>query len=536
VKFEATFDSSIMREIQSSPIFRIMRRERARGVQIWERIIRLFFGGNAFVAVVVLAMIMVFLVREGAGFFRQNQANLLIYRQAGLELVEPLRLQERAHAALARDLFDFRIRFAEHLSRRDALSREEVNAYLEPLDDYIYRFGDAIDPLASVVMDLSDMASSIKMRALEAAYRSADVDAVSEDGRAPAAFDFAAARQPLLAFLPSYHRINEVVGDQLLQLSNTTPQKWPSRELTTDFEQWQRAVQDYVERFPRIEATLAAWDPDRPVPMLKAWSTFLTGSQWLTASFWQDWYGVLPLLIGSMMVSSIALVVAIPLGVGAAVYVNQMGSRREKTVIKPAIEFIAAIPSVVLGFFGIIVLGELIRSISQWGGVDWIPGFPIVERLNALTAGLMLAMVAIPTIFTLAEEALENVPRAYREAAYALGATRLQTVRKVVLPTAISGIVSAVLLGFGRVIGETMIVLLCAGNRIAIPDFTQGLEVFTQPVHTMTGIIAQEMGEVVDGGIHYRALFMVGLLLFVITLLINYFAQRAVKRFRVNLG
>ena len=160
----------------------------------------------------------------------------------------------------------------------------------------------------------------------------------------------------------------------------------------------------------------------------------------------------------------------------------------------------------------------------------------MAERLNVLTAGVLLALIAVPTIFTLAEDALQNVPRSFKEASFALGATRLQTIFRIIFPAALSGIISAVLLGFGRVIGETMVVLLCAGNRIAIPDFTTGLAAFTQPVHTMTGIIAQEMGEVVHGGIHYRALFVVGMVLFFIALLINYLAQKIVQKYRISIG
>ncbi len=168
--------------------------------------------------------------------------------------------------------------------------------------------------------------------------------------------------------------------------------------------------------------------------------------------------------------------------------------------------------------------------------MQWLPGFPIAERLNALTAGCLLGLLAIPTIFTLAEDALQNVPRSFKEASYALGATRLQTITRIVVPAGLSGIISAVLLGLGRVIGETMVVLLCAGNRIAIPDFTEGLGVFVQPVHTMTGIVAQEMGEVVRGGIHYRALFVVGIFLFFLSLGINFLAQKIVRRYRISVG
>jgi phosphate transport system permease protein len=179
----------------------------------------------------------------------------------------------------------------------------------------------------------------------------------------------------------------------------------------------------------------------------------------------------------------------------------------------------------------VVVFGEAMRLLSQQAFMDWVPFFPIQERLNAFTAGCLLALMAIPTIFTLAEDAINNIPNHLKEASLAMGATQLQTTMRVIVPTALSGIISAIMLGFGRVIGETMVVLLCAGNRIKIPDFTEGLGVFFEPVHTMTGIIAQEMGEVVHGSLHYRALFMVGIVLFFISLLINYSAQWVVKRY-----
>ena len=148
------------------------------------------------------------------------------------------------------------------------------------------------------------------------------------------------------------------------------------------------------------------------------------------------------------------------------------------------------------------------------------------------TAGSLLALMAIPTIFTMAEDALNHVPRSLADASDALGASRLQTVFLVIIPAAVSGILAAILLGLGRVIGETMVVLLVAGNRIKIPDFTQGLGVIFQPSHTLTGIIAQELGEVPYGSIHYRALFVVGMLLILIVLVINWGAQHLLEKFR----
>jgi phosphate transport system permease protein len=228
----------------------------------------------------------------------------------------------------------------------------------------------------------------------------------------------------------------------------------------------------------------------------------------------------------------IALAVAVPFSIAAAVYVNQLASFREQSLVKPAIEFIGAIPSVVLGFFGILVFGEALRNFSQLEWLQWFPGFPMAERLTILNAGLLLAFMAVPTIFTLTEDALNNVPQAFTENSLAMGATKLQTIFRVVVPTSISGIIAAVLLGFGRIIGETMVVLLVAGNKIKIPDFTEGLGVVTQPAHTMTGIIAQELGEVDSGSLHWRALFMVGMVLFVISLLVNFTAQKVLKKFQ----
>lgn len=288
----------------------------------------------------------------------------------------------------------------------------------------------------------------------------------------------------------------------------------------------------YFERNPEHLEKLARWDPAAETHFLRALASFLVGKEWITASDQQDWYGLLPLLIGSLLISVIALFFAIPFGVGAAIYVNQIASPVERNLIKPYIEFVSAIPSVVIGFFGVVVFGEAIRLFSQLEFMAWVPFFPIQERLNAFTAGCLLALMAIPTIFTLAEDAINNIPRHFKEASYAVGATRLQTTLRIIVPTALSGIISAVMLGFGRVIGETMVVLLCAGNRITIPDFSEGIGVYFQPVHTMTGIIAQEMGEVVHGSVHYRALFMVGIVLFFISLIINYSAQWVVKKYR----
>jgi phosphate transport system permease protein len=490
-----------------------------------EGIIKGFFGCNALVAIVVLALITIFLFREGFGFFGQNLANLRLYRRAGLEYVDIIRDQAESQAALVRWLNQI------GLAETDQASRTQ-------LDQFAEKFAAAGVELSTLLSDASDQALALREAIiLQDAGVTAETDPTEPVSEKPPATPFnekeslAALRGNTAKFesiaTSMEQNIRPLIGSAP-QLSNVKAQQ--------SFAKWKGRAAEYLNHLPVAIDQLRHWDPTVPIPWHRSITTFLFGKDWVTASFWQDWYGIIPLLTGSILVSVVALLIAVPFGVSAAIYVSEVAAHGEKSLIKPYIEFISAIPSVVLGFFGIAVVGETIRALSQASFMKWVPFFPLSERLNAFTAGSLLALMAVPTIFTLAEDALRNVPRGFKEASYALGANRLQTIARVLVPASLSGIISAILLGLGRVIGETMVVLLCAGNRIAIPDFTQGLGAFFQPVHTMTGIIAQEMGEVVRGSIHYRALFMVGLVLFVLTLGINYLAQKLVARYRMSIG
>ena len=309
--------------------------------------------------------------------------------------------------------------------------------------------------------------------------------------------------------------------------SSTPPE---NESLQTLWQEFQQANEPFLTGRRAHLEKLRQWNPDDAYSVLAALGNFLAGKQWITASSRQDWFGILPLLSGSLLVAAMALCLAVPVGVGAAIYSEQLASPRERLWIKPSIELVSAIPTVVLGFFGVLVLGQLLQQAAGSAWLRWIPFLPPQTQLNALTAACLLAFMAVPTIFTLTCQAIGNIPREIKEASLAAGATGSQTIFRVILPGAFFGILSAVMLAFGRVVGETMIVLLCAGNRIKIPDFTEGLAVLFQPAHTMTGIIAQEMGEVVRGSLHYRALFMVGIVLLLLSLLVNFIALRLDRR------
>jgi phosphate transport system permease protein len=230
-------------------------------------------------------------------------------------------------------------------------------------------------------------------------------------------------------------------------------------------------------------------------------------------------YGIWPLVLGTIKVSIVAMVVAVPLGVGAAVYVSQYASRRTREIVKPMIELLAGVPSVVLGFFALMVMASWFQH-----------ALGLESRLNALVAGIALSFAIVPLIFTISEEALGAVPRSYVEASTALGAARWQTIVRVLVPAASPGIAAAVALGLGRAVGETMIVLMASGNA-AITSAS-----FAESVRTLSATIAAELAEVVFGGAHYTVLFFLGTVLFLTTFVINLLGDFAIDRMKRRLG
>jgi len=238
----------------------------------------------------------------------------------------------------------------------------------------------------------------------------------------------------------------------------------------------------------------------------------LWSSRWMPVSFQRESFGLGPLVAGSLLVTGLATLIAVPLGVCVAVYIAELATPWEREILKPLIELLAGIPSVVLGFFGLVVLSPIVKQV-----------FGLSSGLTALTGALLLALMAVPTVISISEDAIRSVPASYKSASLALGATKLQTIWKVTVPAALSGIVAAVMLGMGRVIGETMTVMMVTGNAPMITGAP------LESVRTMTATIAAEMGEVPFGSDHYRALFCVGIVLLLSTFTLNMVAQRVLR-------
>jgi len=245
---------------------------------------------------------------------------------------------------------------------------------------------------------------------------------------------------------------------------------------------------------------------------------FLFGKSWYP-TYSPAEFGILPLILSSFLVTLGALIVCMPLGVGSALYLNELAGNRQKAILKPVIELLASIPSVVYGFFGVVVVTPYLQKT-----------FNLPVGMCALNASLILGIMATPTVCSIAEDALNYVPHSFREASFAVGANRWQTLTQVVIPAAGSGISTAIILGMSRAIGETMTVLMVAGGSSAMPRS------FFDPVRPMTAAIAAEMGEAPMGSDHYHALFAIALILFIITFIFNVVAEIISRRFRIKLG
>ncbi len=281
-------------------------------------------------------------------------------------------------------------------------------------------------------------------------------------------------------------------------------------ELGSDFENIPQVLNKIIENTPGIIAFvpteyLTENHAGRNIDMGDiSPASFLGGKYWSPSSQPAPMYGVVPLLLGTLWVSLWAILIALPFGLAVAIYMSELASKKMRNTIKPVIELLAGIPSVVYGFFGLVIIVPAIQKVF---------GLPVGE--TGLAGSIILAIMALPTIITVAEDAIRKTPQDMREASLAMGATQLQTIFRVVLPCSVSGITAAVVLGIGRAIGETMAVLMVTGNAAIIPH------TLFEPMRTIPATIAAELGESPAGGVHYKALFMLGIVLFLITLVIS---------------
>ncbi|MBP6531921.1 MAG: phosphate ABC transporter permease subunit PstC [Bacteroidia bacterium] len=244
---------------------------------------------------------------------------------------------------------------------------------------------------------------------------------------------------------------------------------------------------------------------------------FITGKQWFPTAEPAVQLGVAPLILGTLLVSFFAILFALPVGLATAIYMAEVADERLRKILKPVIELLAGIPSVVYGFFGLIVIVPMIHDVFN---------LPVGE--TALAGSIVLGIMALPTIITVSEDAIRNTPRSMKEASLALGANKWQTIYRVVIPYSMSGISAAAILGIGRAIGETMAVLMVTGNAAVMPKS------LLQPVRTIPATIAAELGEAPAGGVHYQALFALGCILFLITMAINIWVQAISTRRKMN--
>ena len=244
---------------------------------------------------------------------------------------------------------------------------------------------------------------------------------------------------------------------------------------------------------------------------------FISGREWFPTAEPAVQLGVLPLILGTLMVSFFAILFALPVGLATAIYMAEVADERLRKILKPIIELLAGIPSVVYGFFGLIVIVPLIHDTFN---------LPVGE--TALAGSIVLAIMALPTIITVSEDAIRNTPRSMKEASLALGANKWQTIARVIIPNSMSGISAAAILGIGRAIGETMAVLMVTGNAAVMPHS------LLQPVRTIPATIAAELGEAPKDGVHYKALFALGCILFLITLVINLWVQSVSAKRKFN--
>ncbi len=315
------------------------------------------------------------------------------------------------------------------------------------------------------------------------------------------------------------HQIKQIFDYEIEDWAAVGGPEGPIEIFRLEYEMTPEELGEMIAERPGIIAFLPEEYAPTDNPAVKVMRTgnikpadFFGGREWIPTATPAPQLGILPLVLGTLWVSVVAILIALPLGLGVAIYLSELASARMRKLFKPTIELLAGIPSVVYGFFGLVVLVPMVQR-----------AFGLDVGETGFTGSVILAIMALPTIITVAEDAMRSTPRAMREASLALGATQWQTIRRVVVPYAKSGISAAAVLGIGRAVGETMAVLMVTGNAAVMPRS------LFEPLRTIPATIAAELGEAPAGGAHYQALFMLGCILFLITLAVSITAEMISK-------
>jgi phosphate transport system permease protein len=306
-------------------------------------------------------------------------------------------------------------------------------------------------------------------------------------------------------------------GEIMLFRLNDIFNYYNDEELGDNYKFLPEKLDEIINNNPNIIAFIPKEYEPKNVKLLQTddinLADFLLGDEWLPTSTPAALFGVLPLITGTLLVSFFAILISLPFGLGVAIYLSEIAKKRIYRILKPLIELLAGIPSVVYGFFGLVVIVPFVQRAFN---------LPVGE--TALSGSLVLAIMALPTIITIAEDSMRNTPRAMKEASLALGGTHWQTIYRVIIPNSSSGIIAAIILGIGRAIGETMAVLMVTGNAALITANP------FSPIRTIPATIAAELGEAPTGGTHYQALFLLGCILFILTMLGSIAAEIINKR------
>jgi phosphate transport system permease protein len=313
-------------------------------------------------------------------------------------------------------------------------------------------------------------------------------------------------------------------NDSIITLDvNSLETVFTKEQLGANYEYLSICVNRYIDSIPGALAffserllNISAGTKEIEIGKITLWK-FLSGTEWYPTAKPAAIMGTLPLLLGTLIVSFFAILFALPLGLAASVYLAEIADERIRKILKPVIELLSGIPSVVYGFFGLVVIVPFLQDLFN---------LPVGE--TALAGSILLAIMALPTIITVSEDAIRTCPRSMKEASLALGASHWQTIKKVILPYASSGITAASILGIGRAIGETMAVLMVTGNAANIPTS------LNQPVRTIPATIAAELGEAPFGGLHFKSLFALACMLFLITMITNMIAERIAKKRKLS--